>query len=252
MTATRGGPRVADGGREENEAMMTRTFFGGLAAIAFMISACGSGEPQEQATPVCSGPPTDPCLLTIGEPGFVRAAAAVTDGVSTATVRHRPGRFCMSGKLDPGATNMNWGSVLVLALTERTLTSIPAPFDAAARDIAQVQFTVDRAPPAGLTVAFGAVQGADCLVLPDCFTEAQFFLIENGGASTIIDDPGTVTASLATFAQPSWGDPALPFDRTLIANVQFGMLPLPGVVLDYDFCVQDVKFLDATGAEVSP
>lgn len=230
----------------------TRTFFGGLAAVTLLISSCGSGEQQEDTTPVCVGTPTDPCLLTVSEPGFVRATVPVTDGVSTALVRHTPGRFCMSGKLDPGATDMNWGSVLVLALTERTLTGIPGPFDAAARGIAQVQFTVDPVPLAGVTVAFGAVQRADCLVLPDCFTATQFFLTEDGSTSTVIEDAGTVTASLDSFAQPSWGDPALPFDRSLIANFQFGMQQLPGLVQDYDFCVQDVKFLDATGAEVSP
>ena len=37
-----------------------------------------------------------------------------------------------------------------------------------------------------------------------------------------------------------------------IANLQFGMQQLPGVVIDYDFCVQDVTFLDGDGREVSP
>jgi hypothetical protein len=222
-----------------------------LVGIAF-LAACGASGPDEQTTPTCVGPPTDPCLLTVGEPGFVRATVPVTDGVSTAIVRHRPGRFCMSGKLDPGATNMNWGAVLVLALTERTLTGIPAPFSAAARGIAQVQFTVDPVPVAGVTVAFGAVQRADCLTLPDCFTAAQFFLSDSGGFTTVIDAPGTVTAPLDSFRQPSWGDPALSFDQDLIANLQFGTQQLPGVVIDYDFCVQDVTFLDGDGRVVSP
>ena len=200
------------------------------------------------------GLPIDSCILTVSEPGFVRAAGVVTDGVSTGTVRHTPERFCMSGKLDPGDTNMNWGSLLVLPLTERTPTGIAAPFTAAARGIAQVQFTVDPAPISGLTVGFGTFQRADCLTVPDCLDAAAFFLMDSGSGTTetVIDASGTVTASLDSFRQPNWGDPALSFDTNLIAHIELVPQMLPGVVLDYDFCVQDVKFLDAAGSEVSP
>jgi len=224
---------------------------GVLVATLVQVS-CGADGPEEQTTPTCMGLPTDACVLTVSEPGFVRAGTVVTDGVSTGIVRHTPGRFCMSGTLDPGATNMNWGSLLVLGLTERTPTGIAAPFAAGARGIAQVQFTVDPAPIAGLTVAFSAVQRADCLTIPDCFTAAAFFLMDSGTTETLIDASGMVTASLDSFRQPNWGDPALSFDTNLISGLQLLPQMLPGVVLDYDFCVQDVKFLDAGGGEVSP
>lgn len=229
-----------------------RVGLGALVGIVALHAACGGGEPQEQTTPVCMGLPTDPCVLAVSEPGFVHSTAVVTDGVSTGTVRHTPGRFCMSGKLDPGPTNMNWGSLMVLALTERTATGIAAPFGAAARGIAQVKFTVDAAPVAGLAVEFSAVQRADCLTIPDCFTAASFVLMEDGSTMTIVEETGTVTASLSSFKQPSWGDPALAFDMDLISALHFVPQRLPGVVLDYDFCVENVKFLDAGGHEMAP
>ena len=224
----------------------------GVVVGLVILPACGGKGQEEQTTPTCVGPPIDACVLTVSEPGFVRAAGAVTDGVSTAVVRHTPERFCMSGKLDPGATNMNWGSLLVLGLAERAPMGIAAPFTAGARGIAKVQFTVDPAPIAGLTVSFSAVQRADCLTIPDCFTAASFFLMDSGTTETVITDSGIVTASLDSFRQPNWGDPTLAFDTNLISGLQLLPQMLPGVVLDYDFCVQDVKFLDAAGSEVSP
>ena len=52
----------------------------------------------------------------------------------------------MSGKQDPGATNMNWGSLLILGLATDAPVGLAAPFTAAARGITQVEFTVDPAP----------------------------------------------------------------------------------------------------------
>jgi hypothetical protein len=224
-----------------------------ISAVVGLVlqPACGADGPAEEVTPICSGLPTDSCVLTVDDGSFVRAALVVTDGVSTGRIRHSPGRFCMSGKQDPGATNMNWGSLLILPLSD-VGTGIVAPFTAAAHGVSQVQFEIDPAPIAGLTVALSSIQRADCLVLPDCFTMAPFVLMDDGVMPTVVEDPGTVTASLTSFAQPDWGDPALAFDTDLIVGLQFGPVQLPGVVTDYDFCVQGVKFLDAAGHEVSP
>jgi len=225
--------------------------WGALVAVV-LLPACGGNGTEEQVSPICMGLPTDPCILKVGEAGFVRREGVVTDGVSTGMLRHTPGQFCMSGKLDPGATNMNWGSLMILALTEGTPTGITAPFTAAARGITQVQFTLDPPPAAGLTVQFSAVQRADCLDIPACFTAAAFVFMENGSTPTVVNDAGTVTASLSSFLQPNWGDPTLSFDTNLITSLQLVPEELPGVVLDYNFCVRDVKFLDAGGLEVSP
>lgn len=214
--------------------------------------ACGGGGPQEQSTPVCSGQPTKECGLKVDDGSFVQKTLPVTDGVSTGQVRYTPGRFCMSGKQDPGATNKNWGSLLVLLLAPDAPVGIAAPFTAAARGITQVQFTIDPAPLSGLTVAFSSIQRADCLIIPDCFTTAPFELTDDGSTPTVIEDSVTVTASLMSFVQPNWGNPALAFDSDLIAGLQFEPQQLPGVDADYDFCIRDLKFLDAAGREVSP
>jgi hypothetical protein len=234
--------------------MKTNAFMigSGVLIATVLQPACGGGGPEEQATPVCSGLPSDPCVLTVRDGSFVHETLPVTDGVSTGMVRYTPGRYCMSGKQDPGATNMNWGSLLILVLADPAPAGIAAPFTAGARGITQVQFTIDPAPLSGVTVAFSSIQRADCLTLPDCFTKAPFGLMESGSTPTVIEDAGTVTASLTSFVQPNWGDPALSFDTDLIVGLQFLPEQLPGVVADYDFCVHDLKFLDAAGHEVSP
>jgi len=237
---------------------MTKTaMLGALAGIAALSSGCGSSEPEQQTTPICVGLPTNPdCVIAVSERrSFIRAAVAITDGVSTATITHTPGRFCMSGNLEPAPNN--WGALLGLPLTRATstdgmVTAIDAPFGAAARGIAQLQFTVDPPPAAGLGVHFAAVQRADCLDIPACFTAAPFVLGDDGGAEIVLKESGPVTAALASFIQPSWGNPALPFDPNLISSLQFAPSSLRGAVVPYDFCVSDVRFLDAAGQEVLP
>jgi hypothetical protein len=233
---------------------MTRgMLLGALTGLVALNPACGSGAPELQTTPVCVGPPTDPnCVITVDGQPFVHAAAPVTDGVSTATVRHSGESICMSGKLDPGPTNANWGAFLGLALTESNFTSIPAPFDATARGITQVRLTIEHPPVTGLTIDFSAIRRADCFDIPACLTTAPFELQDRRGQAKVLEDPGTITEPLASFVQPNWGDPSLSFDPRLIATLRLEPIPLPGVVLDYDFCVRGVTFLDAGGREISP
>jgi hypothetical protein len=234
--------------------MMNMIRSGALVGIVFH-AACGSSSAPEQSTPICTGQPAQACWINVSEPGFVTAAVPVTDGVSTAKVRHTPGRFCMSGELDPGTTNTEY-ALLVLPLTDATMPGVPttitAPFSATARGIAQVQFTISSPPAGGLIVAFMELQRADCLDVPGCLTTAPFTLMQDGSTETMIENAGTVTASLDSFHQPNWGDPALSFDKDLIVGLQFQVQALPGAVVGYDFCVQDVKFLDGSGREVTP
>jgi hypothetical protein len=226
---------------------------GALIGLIALNPACGSGAQEEQTTPVCVGPPTDPrCVLTVDGQAFVRAAGPVTDGVSTATVRHSGESICMSGKLDPGPANANWGAFLALALEKSNFNAIPAPFDATARGIKQVRLTIENPPVTGFTIELSAVQRADCLEIPACLTTAPFQLEDGSGQAMVIENPGTITAPLASFVQPSWGDPSLSFDPSLISALHLDPIPLPGVVLDYDFCVRALTFLDASGREVSP
>jgi len=236
---------------------MTKTaMWGALATLAAISSGCGSSQPEEQTTPTCVGLPTNPdCIIAVNERSFIRAAVAITDGVSTATISHTPGRFCMSGTLEPPPNN--WGALLGLPLTRATSrngtpTTIDAPFTASARGITQLQFTVDPPPAAGLGVHLTAVERADCLDIPDCFTAAPFVLGNAGGYEILVEESGLVTAALASFVQPNWGDPALALDPNLITSLQFAPSSLRGVAVPYDFCVRDVRFLDDGGREVLP
>jgi hypothetical protein len=230
--------------------MIKRELLGALGALALLGLGCGANEPQVQSTPTCVGPPTPECIIPVDDGSFVRAAVLATDGVSTATGSYTPGRVCMSGNLVAGPANStNWGSVLVLPVTDAATRS---PFAASSRGVEQVQFTIDPPPPTGLTVAFGAFQRADCLTVPDCLTAADFFLADSNGVLTIVDTARTVTAPLTAFIQPSWGDSNLSFDPDLIASLNLQPQLLPGVALSYDFCVRDIKFLDAGGREVLP
>jgi hypothetical protein len=225
---------------------------GALAGLMALNQACGSSGPGEQTTPVCMGPPTESCILAVDGHPFVHAAGTITDGVSTGKVRHAGGRFCLSGRLDPGPTNANWGAFLALFLTHGDAQGIPAPFDAPAFGITQVQLTIEQPPVAGLVIQLSAVQRADCLAIPDCLTPAPFELADGNGDQMIVEEPGTITAPFTSFVQPSWGDASLAFDPSLVATMRVVPLTLPGVVLDYDFCVRDVRFLDGGGRVVAP
>ena len=108
------------------------------------------------------------------------------------------------------------------------------------------------APAAGISVALPASKEASCAAIPDCLTAAAFVLMEDGTTQTIIENPGPVTASLDAFHQPSWGDASLALDKNLIVGIQFEPMTLPGVTYDYDFCVQDLTFLDSGGQRVAP
>jgi hypothetical protein len=167
-------------------------------------------------------------------------------------VRQFGDRIWMSGRLDPGPTNANWGAFLGLPLTRGNVSAILAPFDATARGIKQVRLTIENPPVTGLTIEFSAVQRADCLDIPACLTTAPFQLEDGSGQAMVIENPGTISAPLASFVQPNWGDASLSFDPSLISALHLDPILLPGVVLDYDFCVRGVTFLDASGREVSP
>jgi len=222
-----------------------------LPALA-LSSACAASDPRNiQATPTCSGPPTDPnCILTVDDEPFVRAAVGVTDGTSTARVEHNAGSFCLSGTLDPGPTGTGWGAVLVLAFDERRADGTSTPLDAAALGIAQIEFTITNPPVTGVRPAIDQLTSLGCNLIPDCLT--SFLPMDASGNPTTATATGTSRTPFSAFKQPSWGDPEQTFDASLLANVAFTALPLAGAPIDYDFCVRDLAFLDANGDEVSP
>jgi hypothetical protein len=218
-------------------------------------TACGSdnqGEVGETATPICKGPPTVACFIPVANVPFVIRAGAITDGVSTARVKSpTPGTICMSGTLaDAGPTYANWGALLALVIAERNQerTRILSPFNAEQLGITQVQFTLESPPATGIAPAISEVLNVECPDNPaNCLTAAPFYL-----KNDVITTTRTITASLGAATQPSWGDPNLLLDPTMLNGLQFDTRTIQGTSVEYDFCVHDVKFLGADGTEVVP
>jgi len=226
-----------------------------LSSIAFtfalgLVGASGSTDNAQVTPATCINPVAPGCRIEVADNSFVRWTAPVTDGVtngiSTAIVKHSPGRFCMSGTVDSGPSGTGWGAILLVGLAdvERTTGTVATPLDASALGIAQVRFSVEHPPVSGVVPQMTQLQTADCKHLPDCsaaFSEAS-----------AVFDAGTVTARLADFSQPDGNSNNTALDPTLITGLQFYVGPLPSGSLDYDFCIQDLAFLDASGQVITP
>ena len=81
-----------------------------------------------------------------------------------------------------------------------------------------------------MTIHSDVCNGIDCLTLG--------FTLPN-----LITEPGTTTALLTDFVN----NPPQPFDTRALDSMDF--VAGPG---DFDFCVRDLQFLDASGVPVTP
>jgi hypothetical protein len=222
-----------------------------LAALG-LVSACSSNNANTgDSTPICVGPPTDDprCILAVNDNNFVQGNLVVTDGTSTGRIEHTPNKACMSGTLDAGPTGTGWGAILGFRLFDRDAAGKLFPFDGAAVGISQVRFTLENPPITGIMPGIVQVPSLACMT-SDCFT--TFVQMDASGQPLNMTAAATVTVPFSAFQQPSWGDPALMFDPTLLMAVQFTASTLSGVPLDYNFCVRDLAFLDVNGVEVTP
>jgi hypothetical protein len=159
-----------------------------------------------------------------------------------------PGKLCLAGRL---ATT---GGLAVLHVGFSELnadrTKVTKTFNADARGIAQMTFSIDSPPPGpGVLVAATITAGLDNtpgqrnvidgfrLMTPPLFDEQLIFR-----------EPGPVVAPFASFRQT---DPNMSptFDTTLLDGIA---VAVGGADLDYDFCIRDFKFRDAAGNEVAP
>jgi hypothetical protein len=151
----------------------------------------------------------------------------------------------MSGTVDSGPSGTGWGAILIVGLADVDGTGlVVAPLDAAALGIAQIRFNVDRPPLSGVLPQLAQLHAADCRQLPDCvmsFSEA-----------TDVFDSGPITARLEDFSRSDGTYPNAALDPALLTMMQFYVGPLPGLPLDYDFCIRDLAFLDAGGREIRP
>lgn len=174
------------------------------------------------------------------------------------------GQMCMNGtgaEACGGVTPCDyhrWGAGIGVQLSVHDATSgAITPFDAAAANIAGVSFNVTGVPTNGLRVQ---------LTMPDdpatALPEGTGFVFGGGVADITADGP--VTAMFTDFTQPDWGCGAtstqnpcgagvvLDFDPTKLDALQFQVPTVAGSTFSYNFCVTDLKFLDSTGAVVTP
>jgi hypothetical protein len=186
----------------------------------------------------------------VNERSFVHWTGAATDalegGRSTAVVEHMPDKFCMSGTVDAGQNGAGWGAFLVLGLTDGTPKTgrTISPFDAAARGLTRIRFTVDSPPSTGVLPQITELESATCTLAPDCFSTF--------GSAVPVIESATVTTALADFLTPDGNHPNTTLDPTLLTGLHFYVGPAPGTRLDYASCIRDLAFLDASGKEILP
>ena len=138
--------------------------------------------------------------------------------------------------------------VLQFAAFNKEFTKIVKTFDADARGITQAAFTIDSPPSGGVAVGAAITTNLECPAAGfDCITYG--FGLMTAPLSNI---PVTITASgpqvapFANFEQTRSGV-SQTFDTSALQHIVFGV-----EMGDYDFCLQDFRFLDAAGNEVKP
>jgi hypothetical protein len=253
--ALRAGLLLADANAQEEQFMTRLIFIGALLGGLGFSGACGASDPAdsnpaETTDPTCIDPTGPNCSIVVNDRSFVTWTGPATDGVehgpSTAIVEHMPGKFCMSGTVDAGPNGTGWGAFLVLGLTPGTPMNgrTIVPFDAAARGITQIRFTVDSPPSTGVLPQITELESAGCTIAPDCYSTFD--------RSAAVVEPGPVTMALADDLIPDANHPNTTLDPTLLSGLHFSVEPAPGMPLEYRFCIRDLAFLDASGREILP
>jgi len=166
------------------------------------------------------------------------------EGATTAHLSQpQPGKLCLAGTLAEG------GGLAVLRLTFSALnedqTRVTKTFDADARGITQMTFSIDSPPPGpGLGVA--ALITTSLEITPGQRNVNGFRLMTPPFLDEMrIRETGPVLAPFADFRPAN----SPTFDTTALDTI--GIF-VGDAGLDYDFCIHDFKFLDAAGNEVTP
>jgi len=217
-----------------------------------LVAACGSSSSSSPpvTTPAACVDPTGPgCKIPVADGSFVKWTGPVRDvamgGASSAVVTYTPGKLCLSGTVDAGANNAGWGAILIAGLADIDPTGkLVAPFNASSLGVTQLRFNLESPPPQGVVAALTQLTSADCTQVPSCVTSFSL-----GGAVT---NPGSFTAKLTDFAQPDSTSSNTSLDPTLITTLQLYVAALPGMMVPYDFCIDDLTFLGADGREIKP
>ena len=184
-----------------------------------------------------------------------RTGLTVMPSSTITSLTREPGKVCMSGQVTTGYAN------LILDFDGENRDGIQGsggritpeqsqgakPLDAVGLGITQIQFTLDTPPASGLAVNLASV------VLPGCYGRAEclhsgYYLMSEGqpGVLERVRDPGVHGLRIADFQAAPWVDPTEELDTTQLAFVAFEL----GAGA-YDFCIRDLKMLEAKGAVVS-
>lgn len=204
-------------------------------------SAGAAGEAGATECPNFMGQPVDPmfgncdsgacfsCVTPIQGMSFANGLFSNTDatGVTREEVSNpEPGKVCMLG------TSLEYAALTLLVLTLGA-DAAARPLDAAARGITQLEYTIETPP------SVGVLPQLEAFVVADTPPPAPFDLL-SGTVST--STPQRV--SLSDFKSPD----GFPLDLHQLVAIAFHV----DAVEHYDFCIRDLKFLDANGVEVTP
>ena len=243
--------------------MRRKPLLGSCFALLVVTASCSS-EP-DSPTPSHDEPMTEPCdaSFVCGVEGvpFVKVLIPSTDawdpssafpswqppaGRTTATARSpEAGKVCMSGRVENG-----W-AWLTLVFADFDASGWHDTLDATGLGIERIEFVVESPPALGISAQL--VSGVpDCTENPGACQHWGFYL--SGGnppAPLVWRETQLVSASLAEFIRGSSIDPSWTFDPAHLTTLQIGP-GFHGGTGDYDFCVSDLRFLDASGKAVLP
>jgi hypothetical protein len=229
------------GGTGEMGGMGGAAGIGGMAGAA-VYPTCASGQGGSVVDGICA-----PSGFPFVQDAFAHSnlcSGICTTAAGTTIHLSQPadGTLCLSG------SNPNAGDAtgILLSFTEFSSAGLTAThgtvlkmFNADVLGITKVRFTIDRPPPAGVSVWADTLHSTECNN-NDCITWgfALASPITATGTTSV-----TTTASFTDFIPT----PPQTFDTRALDAIAFDVGQG-----DFDFCVRDFQFLDASGAVVLP
>lgn len=166
-----------------------------------------------------------------------------------------PGKICMTGQVTTGyaelivdfdGDNRDGTAGTGVRITPEESKGAE-PLDAAGLSISQLQFTLETPPASGLAVSLASVVMPGCYGRAECLHAGYYLMSEDRpGVPQRIGEPGVHRLKIADFHAAPWVDPTRELDMTRLGFVAF---ELSGG--EYDFCIRDLKMLDAEGNAIS-
>lgn len=201
-----------------------------------------------------------------GDKAAAKPSTATDPGTTFCLDSPTSGKLCMNGLGQEACGGSSpcdyhrWGAGIGLNLAKHDDTAkTVTPFNATAAGVTGVSFTITGAAASPIRVQMTMVDDPATATI----NEGAGFVY--GGGTADVKTDGTVTAQFTDFAQPAWGCVAantasnpcgsgqtLTWDATKVDALQFQVPTVAGSTTPYDFCVSDIKLVDATGKPVTP